>query len=105
MNEVMKTEQDWENYHKRIDKKKVKKIKRCNILSTAYMICGIGCVTLGSSMIRGIIKLLSEITQVTGALTSDDIFSDENILFLAALSFIFLAIKSNNDKLMDEKPT
>ena len=86
----MKTEQDWENYHKAIDMKKVKKIKRCNILSTVYMLCGIGCITLGTGMIRATAAFFGQLADAAGNLSSDDIFADQNILLLAVFGGLLL---------------
>ena len=86
----MTTEQEWENYHEREDQKTIKKIKRCNIRSTIYMLLGIGCVTGAGNLLGSILKTIAKMSKVKGNLASDDILTHEIIIYSGA--FIALLI-------------
>ena len=86
----MKTEQDWENYHEREDQKIIKKIKRCNIRSTIYMLLGIGSVTGAGNLLGSILKTIAKMSKVKGHLASDDILTHEIIIY--SVAFIALLI-------------
>ena len=58
----MKTEQDWENYHESEDQKIIKKIKKCNIRSTNYMLLGIGSITGAGNLLGSILKTIAKMS-------------------------------------------
>lgn len=86
----MKTEQDWENYHKEADQKLVKRIKKCNLGSTIYMILGILSFTWGGSMIPRIMVNIAEMGKVKGHLTFDEIMTFQNRMYLILFVVLLL---------------